>query len=374
MTELNETLTETKSEDRGFSPIHAAAVSEARIEEFGNLLINKAGLRENRWQYEIREAMSSSDFPILLGSIIDRQLLGMYKENLPDWRNYLGVGTVSDFRTNDIVKTWGVDNHLEEIVEYGPYDSRPMAEGKYTTKVKKYGSRFDISWEAIINDRHGAFVDIAKRMNRAALRTEARLATGILAIAAGPNTALFGAHVHDAADNAEVTNLGSLPLTAANLQATLALMAQQKDVNDEPILVTGTHLIVPPALEYTALQILNSALLIGTPASNLLVGATNVLMQKSIKLHVDPYLPIIDESAKKNTTWYVLADPADGECGRVSFLRGYETPQVTMKISGMSSGGPNEGDFDNDRIAYRVRHIVGAACLDPRFCYAQTGS
>jgi len=47
---------------------------------------------------------------------------------------------------------------------------------------------------------------------------------------------------------------------------------------------------------------------------------------------------------------------------------------LAIKTSGIQGGAAGDGDFENDGIWYRVRHILGPVSLDPRGTYAQTGS
>jgi hypothetical protein len=200
-------------------------------------------------------------------------------------------------------------------------------------------------------------------------------ATNLYASAAGPDAALFGAAVVDAADGAAVANVGVLPLTIANLETTIGLMAIQPDVNGEPISVRAKHLVVPPQLELTARAILSSATVIGTAAAPL--PSVNVIPQLALQLHVDPYLPVVD-TTDGHETWYLFADPSEGAALGWSYLRGHESPEICMHASDkVSVAGaamsPFSGDFATDNILYRVRHVFGGGRLDPRMAYAQVG-
>jgi len=202
--------------------------------------------------------------------------------------------------------------------------------------------------------------------------------TSLYAAAAGPNALLFGAPITDV-DGQNVTNQGVLPLTIANLETTLSLMAAQTDVNGEPIAVRGVHLVVPPPLEFMARQILTSSLkqwtegAVGVPVP---YPTTNVVSQLGMQLHVDPFLQVVDVSATNDTTWYVFADPAQGKAMQMDFLSGYEEPEICMKASDKVAVtgaplSPFSGDFATDNVFYRVRCVHGGTQLDPRFAYAQ---
>lgn len=368
----------------GFSPVRDRFKDrEADLAAAHDLLINARGWAPHRWEYAIREAITTTDFPELFGGILDRQLLAAYQAAIPDWKNYIYVGTSKDFREKEIHKVQGLDDLLQQVPEKGEYLVKPVSDAHYHLRVYKYGNQFDISWEAIINDDLGAFADVAQRFAQAALYTEAYLATSIFCSAGGPNPNLFGDPIVDV-DGQNVINAGSLPLTIQNLETTLALMAQQTDVNGRPLGIRGVHLVVPPALEATARAILTSALKQWTEVGaggGIPVPTANIIPQMGLQLHVNALLPVIDQSGSANDTWYLFADKGTATTGKAmefDYLRGHETPEVCMKASDkVSPGGaalsPLSGDFATDNVFYRVRICCGGAALDPRYAYAQVG-
>lgn len=366
----------------GFKDINSKRFTEAQIAKTLDLITNKEGLPSYKHEYLLKEAITTTDFPDLFGFVIDREILARYKVAVADWKSYFRMKTVQNFNIVERHKVLGADERLPEVTEKGEYLVSEMSAGHYDYRIYKHGKQFDISWEAIVNDVLGAFSDIPERFANAAIRSEAWQATSTFASATGPNALLFGAPIVDAADGANVTNVGALPLTIGNLQTTLQLMAAQVDANGEPISVMGKHLVVPPALELTARAILTSALVQWTEVgagAGIPVPTANVLPQMGLQLHVDPYLPILDISGKGNATWYVFADPAQGAAMEYAYLRGHETPEICMKNSDKvtPAGGslsPFSGDFATDNILYRVRDVFGSGQMDPRFAYAQTGS
>ena len=84
--------------------------------------------------------------------------------------------------------------------------------------------------------------------------------------------------------------------------------------------------------------------------------------------------------SKAATRWFVLPSPQSARPAlAVGFLRGYEDPDLRVKSSaGSRVGGgvidPMQGDFDDDTIQYRVRHVVGSAYVDPKATYVSNGS
>lgn len=386
-------ILERFTDDGGFAPVRLQPIQEAHLARFNDVLTTEPArislaLEAARSGYDlaIAEGISTGDFPTLFGALVDRELVAAYKALIPDWRPYVKTGTVPNFNTHELHKVTGQDTILPQVAENGPYVEEPSVTGHYHRRVFKWGRRFGISFESVINDSMGAFNDIAQKFITAVVRTEARNATSTFCSAAGPNPALFGAPIADV-DGQNVTNQGVLPLTIPNLGMALQLMGQQTDANGERISVRGVHLVVPQSLEMTARAILTSAFVqhvdtIGGANAQAPVyvplTTANLMPQMGLQLHINSELESIDVSGTGDTTWYVFADTSQGVAAQMDFLRGHETPEVCMKASNklaIAGGaiGAMEGDFDNDQIAYRVRTIHGGTQVDPRFVYAQVG-
>jgi hypothetical protein len=297
----------------GFTRVRGKKVPEAALASTLDLIMNRDRLSKRLHEARLEEAIGIPDFPWLFGQVIDRQLLANYKAVYADWKSYVRMATVPDFNTVRREKLTGADNQLEAVPEKGEYQPARPTNARYTYAVKKYGRQFDISWEALLNDSLSAFNDIPARFATAALRSEAKFATSLYAASTGDgNPALFGNTITD--DGQAITNLGTLPLTILNLETTMALMAAQKDPNGEPIGIMPKHLVVPPALEFTARSILTSAnkmYLDVAAATAIPVPTTNVIPQMGLQLHVDPYLPVID-TTHGSTAWYLFTDPSQG--------------------------------------------------------------
>jgi len=362
-----------------------ASVSEQQIDEAAlrrtiGLITNERRDPPYRYEYLVREAITSSDFPYLLGQVMDRQLMANYQAWNADWQSFSKKRIVTDFNTVRLERLYGTDDVLPEVAEKGEYLAQKPTSCRFELGVKKRGRQYDVSWEAIVNDSLGAFSDIPTRMATAVARTENHQITGTYSSATGPNAGLYGATITDC-DQA-VTNLGSLPLTIANIETTMLLMAAQTDMKGNPISVRGVHLVVPPALELAARAILTSALKQYTEVGaggGIPVPTANILPQMGLQLHVDPWLPVVDVSGNANTTWYLFADPSQIPSIYYGKLRGFEAPEIVMKASNKVSisgapTGPLTGDFESDNIFYRVKMVFGTTPGDPRGTYAQTGT
>lgn len=324
----------------------------------------------------LTEALTTSDFPMLFGDILDRQLLAGYRETPQVWNQYAKRGSVRDFRTVKRFFVDGGEGRLTGVAERSPYPAGKVDEGKYQYSVSKFGKRFPISWETLINDDLDALKDAPARMARSARRTEEYFATDLFFGASGPDTTFFAS-----GNNNIVTSNPALSIAA--LQTAFTILAAQRDTDGEPILIDAAVLVIPPALEVVAQNILQATTLRVTAAAA--GGATGQelevanWMRNKLKLAVNPYIPII-ATTNGNTSWMLVADPSSGRpAAEVGFLRGHEEPELFMKspnATRVGSGAADvmNGDFDTDSVDYKVRHVLGGTLMDPKMAVASNGS
>ncbi len=335
---------------------------EQRLKETLDLLSNAKGYAPHRHEFMLREALTTSDFPYLFGDVLDRQVLAAWKATPAVWKAFVKLGTVP--RIYPQIGGYrfaitGGDQYLAEVAEKGEYLASDRSELRDAVYVKKYGRQFDISWEAMINDDLGALKDTPERFAKAAGRTEHRLVSATYVNDLGTHA---GGNLYENASNEDV-----LALTIGNLETCLERMAAFTDVNGEPIMNRAKYLVVGPALEFTARQILTSAMKMWLADSDDVTPPaaypmTNVVSQYGLQLVIDPYIPILDASYPGS--WYLFSDPADIAAMEVDHLAGHERPEICMKASNKVSIGGGElgamtGDFETDNIFYRVRLVFG---------------
>ena len=343
---------------------------EMRLKETLDLLSNAKGYSMHRHEFMLREALTTSDFPLLFGDVIDRQVLAAYKAVDPVWKSFVKMGTVKRIYPNIGGYRFamsGGDQVLQEVAEKGEYHASEREETRYPVYVRKYGRQFDISWEAMINDDLDALKDTPERFARAAVRTEHRLVSGTYVADLVASAGLFST----------ASNRGVLPLTINNLATTMQLMGAFVDANGEPIINRPKYLVVGPGLEITARQILtsvNMAWVNDAVAAAVPVPTANVISQMGLQLVVDPYLPIF--APAHLMSWFLFSDPKDIAALECDYLLGHERPEICMKSSdkvniGGGEIGPMTGDFATDNVFYRVRDVFGCNRLDWRGVYGQ---
>lgn len=344
----------------------------------------------NIWQ--LQEVMTTSDFPQLFGDILDRSVLAAYQEWPAPWTSYAKRVLLNDFRSAKIFPPiWGADGPLDPVKEAAPYPNVPLHEQTpLTWSLQKYGRQVPFSWESMINDDLDQLKDIPERLGRAARRTEDWNVSQLFIGNAGPLASFYSntnGNIINTTNGAQANNPA---LSITGLQDAYTVLSRMKDENGQPIMRENVVLVVPPALEVVALNILNATELWvsdakggGYPGNGTTVGSQTLVtqnwMRNRLRIVVNPYIPMI-ASSNQDTSWFLFADPNySREAFRIGFLRGHETPEIWMKTPNATRVGGGavdamSGDFATDTIQYRVRHVVGLATIDPKASVASNGS
>lgn len=334
-----------------------------------------------RWGL-LKEAMSTSDFPLYLAGVLDRGLMARYQETPSTWQAYCTRGTLRDFRTAEIFDITGAEGVLTEVGQLVEYPQASLGEARVTWKAKKYGRRLPLSWEAYVNDDLDAFSSIPDRFARATRRTEDKLATTLHIDASGPHASVYTSGNKNIINTANGAASNNPALSIVGLQDAFKVLAKMVDTDGEPILIEAAVLEVCPALEVTARNILNATQIVVREAggtANQDLWAEN-WMRAKLTLVVNPYIPIVATTANGATTWGVHAAPSAGRAPfKIGFLRGYEEPGLYIKSPNARRAGggdidPFEGDFDTDSVEHKVRHCVAAAVIDAKTTVASNGS
>ena len=128
----------------------------------------------------VREAMSTSDFPILFGDALNRSLARRYAARQPVWRQFAARDVQRDFRPSKIIEFFGGGARLDKVPELGEYKAREFDESTFSKLLAKYGDRLQWSWEMQVNDDLGAFQNAPDQLSRGAVATEDYVATAVL--------------------------------------------------------------------------------------------------------------------------------------------------------------------------------------------------
>jgi hypothetical protein len=342
-----------------------------------------------------QEAISTSDFPQLTTNLLSWRLLALYTQAENIWESIVDVNdTIPDFRNIQVTRMWGLDTPMPKVAQLADYqmDAPSAIDRQYN--LAKYGRKFAMSWEAKLNDWLRMFDKVPQALANGARNTENLFVTGLLAAAAGPNPLLFST---DGSTNGATGNTGAVlgpineivgaaaTFNQPNLQAAYTAMSSQVTPNGNPLQVKPRYLVVPAALKMQAEAVLNAQFLIAsnittsgsTPA---LVPNVNVMQQNPLTIIENRWLPAVDKSGNVNKTWYLVADPAAGGAPiEVGFLMGHRQPELFRQspnqesISG-AGATPDDGDFENDAMQWKVRHVMGGIDVEPLYAFAFVGA
>lgn len=292
----------------------------------------------------IGRALTTSDFPMILAAISNKSLADGYLSAGETWPEWCGVGSVSDFKTNTVVRA-GEMSDLDEIREDDEYKYGARAEAQEQYKIATFGKLFAISRQTIINDDLGALTDIPAAHGEAAARKIGDLAYATLTAnsAMGDGTALFDA-AHKNLGTAGV--FGSVTLAEA-----FKLMRSQKDIGGKRRLnIKAKFAIVPGAIE-GAVQTFLASTVLGTQASPNIPNIYANAVKQIVESRLD------DASA---TAWYLAGDK--GKTVKLFFLNGNQAPYMETKQG-----------WSVDGVEYKVRIDAGAKAIDWKFLFKNAG-
>jgi hypothetical protein len=293
-----------------------------------------------------RALHTTSDFGLILGDTVGRTLRAAYQAAPSGIRRMGRQTTAKDFRAVNKIML-GEAPMLEKLDEHGEIKAGTMAEARESYRVETFARKIGITRQVIVNDDLGAFADLARRMGQAAAETEAKVLTDLLEANAGNGPKMDDGKQLFHADHGNKANPG-VALSVDSLSGARLALRSQKGLSGLPIRVTPKYLLVPPALETPAEQLLTAIAAAKTADVNPFANALTLVVE-----------PRLASAAR----WYVAADPAEIDGLEFAYLAGGEGPQVESK-----SG------WDVDGVEIRVILDYGAGFVDHRGWYANPGA
>lgn len=356
----------------GVSPLTRRSYSLQR----SRAIVEAAGLWKRvfdgdlRAAVQVKEALSTSDlFVSATGDVLDRELLAQYTSIQAEWAGFATRTLVRNFKPKKMIDILGGRSALDRVPELTAYPGAEYDTREFEIAVAKFGRQFGFSWEAMVNDDLDELMQIPNRFADAAAITETNAALEQIAnlTTGAPNTAFF--KDYSAVTGYVGSGLNTTPVSAvlnqANLQTAIEAIRQRKDNEGNLVPAGRLILVVGPAQEFNARAILNATEIRDTSGNRTVVRPND--LRGAVELVVVNRLP--------GLAWFVLPAPNQGRPAvAVAFLRGFETPDIRQKNGGGVNVSPDAGDFDDDSVRYRVRHVTGAAKVDPIHTYAGTGS
>ncbi len=286
---------------------------------------------------------STSDFPLLLGSTVNRTLRDAYATAPQTWRPLGRQTTVPDFRAVTRAALGDIAA-LEQVKEHGEYKYGTLSEDGAPIKVAKFGKIIAITWETIVNDDLGALTRIPAALGNAAAATESNVVWALLL--GNPNFA-DGVPFYDAGHGNLATSGGAINTTT--LAAARASMRKQKSKAGEFLNLSPEYLVVGPDKELEAYQFTST---LYVPAKN---ADINDVRNASLTVIVDARIT--------GNQWYLFAAPGGVDTFEYAYLEGEQGVFTETR----------EG-FEVDGMEIKARLVFGAGWIDYRGAYKNPGN
>jgi hypothetical protein len=318
-----------------------------------NIEITKKAMSYNRTQNLSVHGMHQFAFNHTTGSLPALMLdaankaLGLGFQNAPStYQAWVRTVSISDFKPRNVVML-SEGPRGELVPEGGPYPYKTFTDAKESYSLKKTGSRFGITMEAIYNDDLDGLTRVPFRIG-ATCRTERNAEVyGILNT--GTTSAqnmrdgnpLFDNSNH--ANNTVDATTGAL--NTAGLSAARSKMRQQTGPNGNKLNIAPRFILVPTDLETAALQFINSE----TDA-----GQAN---PSTINTFRSTLIPIVDAELTVSAAkpYFLAADPSQADTIEMGLLNGVEEPLIE--------------EFNSDEIwgmTLRATNVYQAKAIDWR--------
>lgn len=329
----------------GFNPERFTRQDVARLAMGHEPTFNRLRLQRSAEAYH-----TSGSFANLLLDAASKTLRAAYEEAPYTWALWARQAqSVEDFKNINRIQL-GESPNLEMVPEGAAYPEGSVTDSKRTYKVEKFGKKFSVTWETVINDDLDALSRIPAMHGNAARRTQEKVVyDALLANPTMPDTfSLFSAS-HTSGSNITAVSVAAPSVTTLN--EAFKLMSLQKGLNGDVYLnLSPRTLLVPQNYAATALELVNSS---SYAQSNGNEGVANIYGINGVRPLQVVATALLD--ANSTTNWYAIADNSQIDTVEITFLNGEESPVLE-----------SEWNKDNDTYHYYVRQTMAAAVIDHR--------
>jgi len=305
----------------------------------------------SRQKIATRAMHSTSDFPLILENVMNKNLLDSYNETP---RTFLELGqrsTVNDFREKHLYRM-GDAPSLLPLNESGEYKAGTFSEGKEKYAIDTFARKIAFTRKMLINDDMSALDRVPRMFGPAGARLENDIVWGLLlnydfindkaaSIVMEDGKALFHA------DHNNKLTTGSV-LSKAALTALRKLGRKQKTLDGQFMNVTFDNIAIPEELETTAEDLL---------LPNILAAKVDdQAPRQKLGIIVEPRLSVVSDKA-----WYAFSRMMD--TFEYAYLSGEEEMYTEVNTN-----------TDVDGLEVKVRKDFGAGLVDWRGMAMATGA
>lgn len=299
--------------------------------------INTRGMGRNEL---VSRALTTSDLPLIAGSVMNRSLLDAYESRNRTFVEVFRQASAPDFRAVNRVRMSGAPG-LEEVKENGEYKYGKITDENETYFLRTYGKILSFTREMLVNDDLNALTRVPRMFGSSAADLESEIVWQLVKANANmaDGTPLFHA------------NHGNVGTAGVPSETTLDEMEQlfmaQTGLEGRLISVMPRFLIVGPKHKVKARKLLASV----TPDNT-----DNVNVYENS-------MDLVVEARLTGDSWYAAADHDQVDTIEYCYLEGEQG--VYMET---------QPGFDTDGIKIKARHDFAAKAIDHRGLFRNSGA
>ena len=304
--------------------------------------INVRGM--SREKIAARAMHSTSDFPLILENVMNKNLLDSYRETPRTFQSLGQRSTVNDFREKHLYRL-GDAPSLKPLGENGEYKAGTFSEAKESYAIDTFARKIAFTRKMLINDDMSALDRVPRMFGPAGARLENDIVWGLLLNydfindkAANHKMADGKALFH--ADHGNLLTGAGSALSKDALTALRLLGRKQKTLDGQFMNVEYNAIAVPEDLETTVEDLLLPRIVAAK--------VEDQAPRQRMDIIVEPRLSVVSKTA-----WYAFSPMMD------TFEYAYLSGEEEMYTEVINS-------TDVDGLEVKVRKDFGAGLIDSR--------
>lgn len=318
------------------------------LREIASTCLARANVRTagmGRQQLFVR-AMGTADFPELLANALNKAMKVAFEREPASHVAWVKMTTTPDFRDQRRIAI-GNTPDLQRVLELDEYTHGYIAESAESFEVRKYGRLIRLSFEAMVNDDLGAFVNLPRGFGQAARRREADQVYELLSQSTYAGVTMSDTKSLFHTDHANITTATSgAALSFAYLAEARALLRKQTTLDGAYINGQPRFLIVSADDESNAEALLAAAGRYVTDS-----GADDSARPKWVSA-----LQLVVEPRLAKGASYLATDAQ-------------QVDHIELATLEEQAGGPFVEEIDETNVdakTWKIRHVFGVGAVDYR--------
>ncbi len=291
-----------------------------------------------------KRMMVTTDFPVLLVESGNRVLEQEWERQALTYKQFVKEVDLQDFKQVKDVTRGGAGGRLDKITEGGELSEKYLSEEAEAWNLESFGNKFILTREMLINDDLGAFTNMLGEFVEMAGSTANGRVYDLLRKQGDYASYLMGDGV-PIFDAGHGGNALTLALAPDALRTGRVVMRRQIGMDGStPLNINPSYLLVPPELEQTALEMLNSTATLTAEQNSGVVNTEYKMLT-----------PIVDAEMTSATEWYMLANR---RTIKVGYLAGTGRRPILQTNTSSLTQTVFEGIFDFGVMAEDYRGLV----------------